>query len=464
MALFILIEATGIFEQVMVYTAIPTLMKVFDLDAADVSWVATTFLLVGAGTTAISGRLGDMYGRKKILVILMVLSTVGSIISVAFANFPALLVGRALQGTSAALFPLLVALGREIVAAKRVPVLVSITTGAAAIAGALAGVVAGYLVDLGDWRLMFGFSAVLAVLALIGAFILPAGTQSGDRKRIDVLGALLLAPSIASVLYGVNAWRAEGVTGPVLGYVFGGAAVFLFWIALELRLREPMFNLRLFKQRALVIALLLTALLGMGAQAALALMHPILMQSPKMLPVGVGVTATTSGLFGLIGGFLGFAVSPIGGRIAGRIGGKVPVLVGFVIVAIGFGMFSLSTHNLALAVVALTVHSLGNAFILAGIPNLIVEAVPAHNTGEAVGLVFGVARTMFTAIGTAIVGMLMASSVVPGTKAPTLTAWNTVTIFSVASAVLAILITFAVKRAKLPAASGDVATEVPEKV
>jgi MFS family permease len=455
--IFILIEATGIFEQVMAYTAIPTLMRVFKMDAAGVSWVVTVFLLVGAGTAAISGRLADIYGRKKVLLILMVLSTIGSIVSVAFGTFAGLIVGRGLQGTSAALFPILVGIAREVVPAPRVPVLVSIITGTAALAGAAASLIAGVLLDHGSWRIMFLCSGALAVVALLASFGLPrAIVVPIPRTRLDVLGAILLAPAVASILYGVNTAREDRWTTEVISYIVVGVALIAFWIVWELRVENPMFNLRLFRQSAISLALATTGLIGLGVFAASALLSPILMQSPKILPIGLGLTATHAGLYGLIAGGVGFAMSPVGGALASRYGAKFALVIGIVIAVIGFAGFAISVHNLTLAVLSSVVGGLGTSFILVGLPNMIVEAVPAQNTGEAVGMVYQVGRTLFTAVGTTVTGIILTSSVVPGTKASTLTAWHRGIGFMAATGLLALGLALFIRKAKPMSDRGNV--------
>ena len=462
-AIFILIEATGVFEQVMVYTAIPTLMRVFTLDAAGISWAITVFLLVGTATAPISGRLGDIYGHRKVLVVLMSVSAVGSVVSVVSGTFEGILVGRALQGTSAALFPLLVGIARQVVPATRVPVLIAITTGTAALAGALASLVAGVLLDLGDWRIMFLCSGVLAVIALLAAIGLPRSVLTPiEHRRFDVLGAILLAPAVASVLFGVNKAREDGITASVAAFIVGGLALIALWILWELRVPNPMFNLRLFRKRALVLALVVTGLIGLGTFAASALLQPILMQSPSNRPIGLGLTPTVAGLYGLIVGGLGFALSPLGGKLAGRFGAKVTLSIGIVVAVVGFGGFALAVHDLPLAIVATSITGIGTSFILVGLPNLIVETVPEQNTGEAIGIVYQVGRTLFSAVGTAITGFILASSVVPGTTAPTRTAWNSVIVFIVITAALALVVTALVRKKTPVADRGDVVKPLAE--
>ncbi|UFS58791.1 MFS transporter [Subtercola endophyticus] len=457
-----MIEATGIFEQVMVYTAIPTLMGVFNIDTATISWVITVFLLVGAATAAISGRLGDIYGRKKILIIMMAISAAGSVISVVFGNFEGILIGRALQGTSAALFPLLVGIAREVVPAPRVPVLIAITTGTASIAGSVGALVAGVLLDLGDWRVMFLASGVLALCALAAATGLPRSIVTPfERTRFDIVGAVVLAPAVAAILFAFNSSR-SGMTPFAIVLIVIGLALIAFWIVWELRIKNPMFNLRLFKQRALTLVLVTTAFIGLGVFGAGALLNPILMQGKTSMPVGLGLTPTVAGLYGLVTGIIGFILSPIGGKVAAKYGAKITLAIGIIVALIGFAGFLVAVHNLPLAVIATIFTGVGTSLILVGLPNLIVEVVPPQNTGEAIGIVYQVARTLFSAVGTTVVGILLASSVVPGTTAPTYSAWATVLAYIGATALLALVVTLFIRKVKPMDQRGEVIEAIAE--
>ena len=462
-AIFMIIELTGIFEITMYYVAIPTLMGAFKMDAAGVSWGVTVFLLVGAGTAAISGRLGDIYGRKKILIGLMIISAVGSVISVVFGNYEGILVGRALQGTSAALFPLLAGIAREVVPAPRVPVLIGVTTGVSLIGGSLAALVAGVLIQAGSWHTMFVASAILAVVALLCALGLPKSVVApGAHGRLDILGGVLLAPAVAAILFGVSSARTPGQGALAAVLIVAGAVVFAFWIVWELRIKNPMFNLRLFKQRSLVFVLIATAFAGIGVISAGGLLSPILQQSPTTLPVGVGLTPTQYGLYSLIGGVIGFILSPIGGRISARFGAKVTLSIGFIVDIIGFGGYLISVHSLPLSVVSVVVMGLGMALIFVGVPNVIVEIVAASDTSEAIGIIFSVGRTLFGAVGTAIVGILLASSTVPKTTAPTLAAWNTTVVYTIVACALGLIATLMIRKAKPMDQRGKVVEAVAE--
>jgi MFS family permease len=362
------------------------------------------------------------------------------------------------------LFPILVGIVREVVPAPRVPVMVSIITGTAALAGALAGLSAGVLLDHGSWRTMFLASGLLAVVALLASLALPrAIVIPVPRTRLDVLGAILLAPAVASILYGVDKAREDHWTTAVICYIVAGAVLVAFWIVWELRVKNPMFNLRLFRQSAISMALIVTGLIGLGIFAASALLSPILMQSPKLLPVGLGLTATHAGYYGLIAGGVGFALSPFGGALASRFGAKIILTVGIVIAVVGFAGFGISAHNLPLAVLSSVVGGVGTSFVLVGLPNMIVEAVPAENTGEAVGMVYQVGRTLFTAVGTTVTGIILTSSVVPGTQASTLTAWHRAILFMVATGAVALGVALFIRKAPTTMSDrGDVVEAVAE--
>lgn len=446
-AIFMVIELTPIFEVTMMYVAIPTLMATFDADASAISWVVTIFLLVGAGTAAIAGRLGDIYGRKKVLIILMLISAAGPIISVIMGNLEGVLIGRALQGTSAGLFPLLIGVAREVAPPSRVSVLISLTSGMGLIGGSIGGVAAGILLAAGGWRSMFIASAILAVVAILVALALPRSVGAvAERGRVDVLGGVLMAPAIAAILYGFTTSRTQGATPLVVGLIVVGALLFTFWIIWELRIKKPMFNLRLFRERSLVLVLIVTAFVSLGILTAPGLLTPILQQSPANLPVGLGLTPTQAGLYGLISGAIAFILSPVAGRVAGRLGGKVILALGAGLGILGYSGFFFSTHNLPLAIVAVVIGSVGTVFLTISIPIVIVENVSARDTSEAVGLIFTVGRTLFSAIGTAIIGVVLASSTVPGTTAPTISSWNVGIIFIVITGAAALAAIMAIKK------------------
>ena len=259
-AILMLVAIVSSFESTMMYTALPTLIKDFNSSESAVSWVLTGFLLVGAASAAISGRLGDIFGRKRVLVILLIASIVGSLISLFSGDIGGVILGRAVQGLAGGLLPLAFGIIRESVAPKHLSVSVSLVAGTAMLAGAAGNIVAGNIVDTLGWRYIFVVAASLTVVTVIGALFLKGTRPSGPRDRIDWVGGIAFAPGLALVLFGINAASGLGWFSPiVLGVVGIGLVILVLWGVWEARHKAPMVNVRLFAKRNLGLTLLIAA-------------------------------------------------------------------------------------------------------------------------------------------------------------------------------------------------------------
>ncbi len=194
-AVLIAVEVISAFETSMMYAALPTFARVFEADASIVGWTVTAFLLVAAASAAVCGRLGDMYGRERVLIIVLICAALGSIISVAFGTLGGIIVGRAIQGVAGAILPLCIGLAREHLPAKKVPMAIALVSGSAVAAGAASLLVAGLLIDLGDWRYIFVVTAAYAVacIVLIEAVLPWRRRGAAERRQVDFVGAAGLA-------------------------------------------------------------------------------------------------------------------------------------------------------------------------------------------------------------------------------------------------------------------------------
>lgn len=138
-AVLIAVEIISAFETSMMYAALPTFTQVFSTDSSAVGWTVTSFLLVAAASAAVCGRLGDMYGRERVLIVVLICAAAGSIISMAFGSLWAIIIGRAIQGVAGAILPLCIGLAREHLPAKKVPMAIALISGSAVAAGAASG-------------------------------------------------------------------------------------------------------------------------------------------------------------------------------------------------------------------------------------------------------------------------------------------------------------------------------------
>lgn len=421
-----LIEAAGIFEQSMVLGALPFFAEHFQVSIVSVSWIITVFILVGAVSSVIAGRLGDLYGRSRVLLVLLVLSLIGSLIGVIFGTLPAIIVARALQGTSAGIIPLVIGIARESVVPARVPVVVSIITATATISGGFGIFAAGIFIDAGQWRLMFATAAGLAGVAIVCALLVLPHTRPAARAAsgIDWVGAVLLAPAVMLTLYGVTSAKSAGLSGLVLTTTGLGLVALAFWVWWELRTPNPLVNLRFLVSRKVSRAMLLIVFACLGTLSMAAVIMPLAAQLPLSLPVGAGMSATLFGVLSLGTTAVGFVLAPLAGRFSARHGGALLSVVAAALTLVGmFLLWSPLSRGTAGMASVMAVLAVSSTFYAAAIYTMLVESVPAEDTSGFIGMA-QVVRNVVVAIGTVIGSSIIASSVVPGTSAPTGSAWN----------------------------------------
>ena len=407
-ALF-LAEMTVTFESAMVYAALPTLIRVFG-DPMKAGWLVTSHLLIAAATAPVAGRLGDIKGRKRWIMLLLAVALAGSILSAVTSVFLLVLVGRAMQGLSSAVLPLSVGVVREALPEDKVPLGIGILTTAQGAGAALGLVLGGALIDNFPWHSLFIASAVLLALSMLAChFLVPARPGTPTHEPIDWLEGLLPVPAIAALLLSTSLGKQMGWLSPqVLGLVAFGLLLMLWWGRRSLRSREPFIDLRLFKGRNFAVANAISVLLGMGTMQTLYVFSAY-MQSPKWTMVGLGLTATVAGLAKLPSNFLSFFAGPFSGWLTQRVGDRLTVLGGALLAALGWtiGLGVLPDRPIEI-VLLLCVISFGTTMLQAAIPNVVVASVPESRTSEAMGSM-SVVRGIASAIGAQVIALLLAS-------------------------------------------------------
>nr|WP_272954547.1 MFS transporter [Kribbella sandramycini] len=417
----VIAEATGAFEASMLTVAVPHLVQEFGVSTVDVGWAITGFFLVAGASAAVGGRLGDLFGRRRVLIIVLLLSVVGSLISALIGTFPSIIVGRSIQGVSGAVLPLLMGLVRESVDRKRVPITIAIVAGTVSIASAIGFFTAGILVDTIGWRSIFLVAAGLAVAAAaITALTLPPSPrQFAPGDRIDVIGGLTFVPALAILLYGVSSSAEHGWASPVVWIsIYAGIALGTIWAWWELQHPSPLINLRLLTSRKLTLTLAMIACYSLGPFGGFALIQPVLLQYPRSAPVGLGLSATAAGILFLGLAMFGYAASPFAGMLAGRRGARAAAVGGLLPTALLTPLLFLFRDSLGLTILIMLLMSIAATFIFTAIPNLITEVVPIGNASEGVGF-YVVVRSIFQSVSTSLVALLLSSSVAPGTQFPT---------------------------------------------
>jgi EmrB/QacA subfamily drug resistance transporter len=444
-----LAEITSSFETGMIYSALAKLFGVFG-DPIGVGWLVTSFLLVAAGATVICGRLGDLFGRRRVMIAMLLCAGVGSAISAVSMSLEWVIFGRAVQGMSAAILPLCFGLLRENLPESRVAVGVGIIAATATVGAGAGLLLGGLIVDHLTWPWIFYCSGGLAVISI--AFVLLWVPQSARPKAVgslDVLGGVLFVPAIAGLLLAISKGKSWGwIDARTLGLIAGSLALLAIWVVHELRQDNPLINVRLFSNRQIALANLAMALFGIGtAQAMLVLL--LLMQQPTWTIVGLGVSATAAALLKLPSNVLATVAAPWSGYIAAKRGARQALLLGIALVTVGWMAITAYHGSIWFLAPMIIFVGFGGAMMYAAMPNLIVEIVPGDRIGETTGLQ-QVVRATATAIGAQVVTFLLATSTVSdpsqGGVYPSSAAYMLALLFITSTAVACLLVTLALPR------------------
>jgi len=412
MTALVLAEITSTFEASMAFVALPTLSRQFG-DPLMASWTISAFFIVSAGTAALFARLGDIYGRRRLLIIVLLVAAIGSLVSACSQTLAGVIAGRMLQGVTGAVLPLCLGLIRENLPPRLVSMCIGIMGGVVGVSAGLGFLVAGYLLDHIQWQGMFFFSTTVAVLgALAVRLVVPRSEPAPDGRQLDILGGLYFVPAISCVMLALSLSRNGWAQWHVVGLLILGLSLLAIWARHEWRHPNPLIDIRLFSDRRILLANVVFGLLAVGP-----MLYPqvllSLAQQPLWTGAGLGLTATAAAVLKQPGTFMGFVAGPIGGRIATRYGSRQAMLTGTLIVALGWAPALIDMNAFSMLLLTVGMQAFGMVVLYGAVSNQIVDAAPSRRTSEALGLA-QVTRSTFTAVGSQVIATLLAYSTVAG--------------------------------------------------
>ncbi|MBT2471498.1 MFS transporter [Streptomyces sp. ISL-66] len=380
---------------------------------ANVSWVTTATLLSAAVFTPLLGRFGDQHGKKPTLVAVLGVMVAGSVVAALASSLPLLIVGRVLQGAATAIFPLALSVLREEVRPQKLPGAMALVSGTLAFGSGLALVATGLLTSGADYRNAFWMATGFAVLALLAVVFLVPATRHKTGGRTDFLGALTLGIALLLLLLPISQGHEWGwASGRTLGSFAGAAVMTAVWVLTELKVREPLVDMRMFIHRPVLMANLAGILVGFGMFANF-LGVSYLVQMPKAL-TGYGFDASilrASVEFLLPGAIVSLLASPIGGQLVRHRGPRVALALASALGAAGFGWLALDHGHTASVIGAGLIVGAAVSFGYAAMPAVIMASVPHHQSGIANGI-NSISRSTGSAIGSAIVTTILASKTI----------------------------------------------------
>ncbi|MET9859152.1 MFS transporter [Streptomyces smyrnaeus] len=394
--------------QTLVTPLIAQLPRILHTTPSNAAWVITVTLLVAGVCVPVSGRLGDLVGKRRMLLACAVPLVVGSVVCALASSVVPMIIGRGLQGMGMGMVPLGIALLRDVVPTEKLSGSIALVSASMGIGGAIGLPVAAAVAEYADWRVLFWGSAVLALM--IGAliwFLVPDVPAGAKGQRFDAPGALGLAVGLVSLLLAISKGADWGwSSGTTLG-LFAVAAVALFaWGLWELRTRDPLIDLRTTARPRVLLTNVSSILVGVGMYAFM-LIAPQLLQFPEATGYGLGQSMLAAGLWMAPGGVMMMIVSPLGGKLINARGPKLALVCGALVISAGYGIsLALMGSAWGVMLVGIVINS-GVGLAYGAMPALIMGSVPLSETAAANGF-NTLMRSLGTTIGSAVIGVVLA--------------------------------------------------------
>jgi EmrB/QacA subfamily drug resistance transporter len=409
-------------QQTMVIPALPALQRDLDTTTTWVTWVLTIFLLVASVATPILGKLGDQYGKERLLVISLAIFFVGSVGAGLAWNIWSLIAWRTLQGAGAAVFPLSYGIIRDEFPPEKVGVAIGLVSAVFGVGGGLGIVLSGLIVDNASWRWLFFVGAVpIAVAGLLVRRFVPESPVK-TPSRVDFLGAGLMSAGLVALLIALTEGESWGWTsGKTLALGATALALLVVWVIAELHVEQPLVDMRMLARRDILFTNI-TALISGFAMFGTFVLVPNFVEMPHGLSssvqhavhYGFDASTTKAGLYLLPSSFALLFAGPIAGLIGRRTGFKWPLASGMVLVGISAAALA-AWHERAFEIfLEMFVLGIGVGFAFAAMATLITEAVRPTETGVATGM-NTVMRTVGGVVGGQVGAALLAAHTIPGT-------------------------------------------------
>lgn len=403
--------------QSLVIPALTTIQATMHTSQNTVTWVVTAYLLSASIFTPVMGRVGDILGKEHVMVATLLALSAGSIIAGLAHNITVLIVGRAVQGIGGGVIPLAFGIIRDEFPREKLASAIGVIAATTAVGSGAGLIVAGPIVQGLGLHWLFWIPFVMTTIAAVLTFLLVPESPERSPGRISISAALLLSAWLVALLVAVSEAPTWGWTAPKTLVVGGvGVVLLVVWALVELRVNDPVVDMKMMRVPAVWTNNLVAFLFGIGMYSVFAFL-PEFVQTPRRLGYGFTATTTTSGLF-LIPLSLGmFLVGLSSGRIADRFGSRAAVIVGSAISAAGYVELAVAHAAPWEIYLASSLLGVGLGLAYSAMSNLIVRAVPASQTGVASGMNANI-RTIGGAVGAGVMSSIVtAKSLASGAPA-----------------------------------------------
>jgi MFS family permease len=357
----------------------------------------------------VAGRLADLYGKQRVLVVNAALLVAGSVVVAMTSSLLPVLAGRALQGFAMGFIPVGISLMREFTPPHITGTAIAAMSATLGVGGAIGLPLAAWIADGHDWHLMFWVSAGLALVVMLATIFLVPHIHDAQPGRFDVVGGLGLAVGLVTFLVGVSKGNDWGWgSGRTWGAIVGGLVVLVAGGAFELRQREPLVDLRTTARPQILLTNIAAVAIGFGMMAQ-SIVVPQLLELPSATGYGLGQTILEAGLWMAPAGLMMMVFAPVSSNLMRRTGAKHTLMIGGTVLGAGYVVAPALMGAPWQLLIASCVAAAGVGIGYAAMPTLILDAAPAREAASAVG-VNALMRSVGTTLAAAVMATMLTSS------------------------------------------------------
>lgn len=406
-ALLALATSSFALMQSMTFPVLPQIKQELDTSQMAVTWVITAYLLSASVATSIVGKLGDIHGKRRLLVLSLLCLSLGSLVAALAPNITVMLVGRVVSGIGGGVLPLSFGIIRDEFPEERVAGAIAFVSSLTAVGFGAGIVVSGPIVEAIGYPWLFWLPFIVTTLGAVGAHLLIPESEVRAPGRVPLVPAVLLAGWLICLLVALSQGPAWGWGSPaVIGLLVVAVIVSIVWVQVETRIEIPLIDMRMMRLKGVWTTNLVALMLGFATYATSGFM-PQLFQTPVSTGYGFGADVTESGLLlpSASAAFVGGVLSAPSTRL---VGSKVVVVVGCLLSAGGTVYFAASHAQTGGVIAANVLIGFGTGLAMSGVAPLVVAAVRPDQTGVASGMSANI-RTIGGSIGSAVMATIVAS-------------------------------------------------------
>jgi EmrB/QacA subfamily drug resistance transporter len=396
-----------------VIPALPTFQRDFHATETEVTWLLTGFLVSASVGTAIIGRLGDMYGKERLLLWTLVVLAGGTLLAALSQSLGMLIVARVIQGVGGGIFPLAFSIARDEFPPEKVAGSIGLMSSILGVGGGVGLVVGALIVQHLGWHWLFWIPLVVTLLAAFSTWRYIPESPVRSPGKVNWTAAALMSVGISAILIAIAQTTSWGWAGSkTIGLLAFGFVVIGLWVAVEVRSRVPLVDMAMMRIRGVWTTNLAAFLLGAGLYSSFIVL-PQFAQLPKSTGFGFGASIVVSSLYLLPSALTMAVLGTAAGVISRRFGSKRALVVGALVTAASFAYAALEHRHPYEMLITAALLGIGIGLAFAALGNLIVRAVPPTQTGVASGM-NTVMRTLGGAVGGQISATFIADNTVHG--------------------------------------------------